>query len=161
IRGLPFWTPQRKVRVAFPNAQGLQQRAEVMVEGVTVGEVQSVDLVAGRPVAGLVFNKRNLPGDVRIRIASPLLGFTGPHVEPIPPGPPGARLPDYTGPLDEAPTLQGESAAGAEEVVPKADRLVDNLNRLTLQTSALTSNLNRVAANPQVQKDLVDITRNF
>src|SRR5213080_1367500 len=84
IHGFPFWSQQRKVRVAFPNAQGLQQRAEVMVEGVTVGEVQSVDLVGGRPVASLVFNKRNLPGHVRIRIASPLLGFTGPHVELVP-----------------------------------------------------------------------------
>lgn len=154
----PLVQPSRTLRVAFDNVQGIQPRAPVMLRGVKVGEVQDIDLTGRQAVLTLKIENRDLPPRARFRIASSLFGFSSPSVE-IVPAPEGEVIPPAV--ASEVTTLHGESGPGMEAMMPKADQLIDNVNRLALQMSDLTKNLNRVAADPRMQQNLLRITQNL
>src|SRR5205814_1183075 len=84
-------------------------------------------------------------------IVTSMLGFTSPHVE-IVPSPTGQPVPSGREPLASGPVLQGESSQGIEASLPKAERLIDNVNRLALQMTELTGRFNRIAANPNRER---------
>jgi hypothetical protein len=173
--------PER-LRVAFDNAQGITENAPVTLAGVPAGVVEKVRIeeVNGKQKAVLTLRidqpkKTPLPPRVKFSIVGSVLGFGTPHVEITPyelpkPGaagyPPGAQsagqeIPPPSQRTARGPILTGESTTTLDAVVPKATALLDNLNDLTRRMSALTDSFQRLAANPQLQKNLLATSENF
>jgi ABC-type transporter Mla subunit MlaD len=152
----------RTIRVAFDNAMGIQERSEVTYHGVKVGEVQGIKLEQvgdhRQAVVTMQLDPKGLPARAQFRVVPSLLGFSQPHVEIIQDELKGQELAER--PPGAAP-LQGESPGGMEAVVPKAEQLVDNLKQLAGQMSELTTNLNRVAGDRQLQKNFFAISQNL
>ncbi len=164
--------------VAFDDARGVREKSEVRMQGVAVGEVASVRLarvsvpadsrveLRDRAILELHLSERalpTLPPRMEFRIVGSLIGFTGPHVEIVPvEAPRGMAVTAQAGRSADRPLPGGADAApGMEELTPKAERLLDNVNRLALQMSELTRNLNRVAGNREMQQNLFAMTESF
>ncbi len=89
-----FKTNSYRVKVTFANAKGIVRQSVVRMQGVTIGEVESVDLsktTPPRPVVLIAINKEyDIPTDSQCRIASGIL-ITNPQLE-ITPGTQTASL---------------------------------------------------------------------
>jgi ABC-type transporter Mla subunit MlaD len=159
------------VSVAFDNAQGVQPKADVLLDGVKVGQVTDVQLDRrqNRPVVTMELDQPNLPQYVRFRIVGAVLGFGQPHVEIASADrATGQPLPRPGTPLAESRVLEGESPPGLDavgpklaEMMPKANQLLDNMNGLARQMSQLTTNFNRLASDPRLQRNLFTMTDNL
>src|SRR4051794_18167788 len=78
----------RDLYVAFANARGIQTGADVTYHGVRVGDVGGIEVQGSRAVLRLRMREPVVPERVQFTIVSPLIGFSGPHVEivDLPPG---------------------------------------------------------------------------
>lgn len=157
-----FGTPDRVLYVAFTDAQGVRQRADVRLRGVSVGEVERVEFREGRPVLRLRLAPITLPERVAFRIVSPLIGFSSPHIE-IVEVKSGGQLVPPTGTMsaNQAPLRGDTPGTTTEDLAPRAEELVNNLNRLTLQLGDLAGHMTRVAGDQRLQRNLLAITENF
>jgi phospholipid/cholesterol/gamma-HCH transport system substrate-binding protein len=157
------------VRVVFANAQGIQPRADVLLNGVKVGQVTGVTFQENHPLVTMALESPTLPERVRFRIVGSVLGFGQPHVEIVSAeAGAGQPLPPRGTPEAKAPVLQGESPTPLESMapelanlMPKAEKLVDNLNLLTRQMSQLTTNFNQLASDPHLRRNLFAMTDNL
>jgi ABC-type transporter Mla subunit MlaD len=144
-------------RVAFADAQGIQEGAFVRVRGVNKGTVEEVNL--GSPTeAVLTLRMRSdyqIEPDDSVRIVGGLFSFSPPYVEITPGGRKTA--------MSVAPdgTFQGEATATTDSMMSQSNELITRLNSLTERLTRLTDSVARVAENPRVQNNLIRMSDNF
>lgn len=144
-------------KVAFPNAQGIQEGAFVRVRGVDMGAVENVTLDPnGNAILTLrVSNKYRLKAQDAVRIVGGLFGFSPPYVEIIPNG----RTAAVTTPEPEV--LQGEAGPSSDDVMAKSDQLIDNVNQLTERMNHLATNLDAMVSDPKLRQSFTRTASNF
>jgi phospholipid/cholesterol/gamma-HCH transport system substrate-binding protein len=116
-----------KLRAVFRDTKGLQRQTPLRMNGVTIGEVKSVDLDPGSlmPVVSLsVDNKYRIPRNSRIQITSGLL-ISNPQIEIIP-GNTGTYYAD--GEKWDDPFVQKMPASGLAAMSPEADVAIKHLS---------------------------------
>jgi phospholipid/cholesterol/gamma-HCH transport system substrate-binding protein len=144
-------------KVAFTNAQGIQEGAYVRVRGVDMGTVEKIGLGSMREAVLTLRVKEEYkirPDDL-IRIVPSLVGFNPPFVEITPGGRRGS------GPAIPAEVLVGDSGTSSEEIMAEGNRLIKNLNQLTAQMVRVSRGLTDLMEDKGLQRDLRRTTSNF
>lgn len=143
-------------RVAFTDAQGIQEGAYVRVRGVNLGTVEAVDLGDNaRAVLTLRMRKayQIRPQD-SIKIVGGLFSFSPPYVEVTP----GGRKTAAAAPTE---VLEGESTPSTDRIMAQSDELLTRLNTLTGRMTRLTEGLAELAENPRLRNNFMRMTENF
>ena len=141
--------------VEFPNAQGVTKGTEVQMAGVKIGEVEQVGLSPNnRALLTLrilqkypILERYPLPPGTRIQIAATGL-LTTPVVDIVPP-----RLA-----RTEKGYFHGTSPPTLDELMPQAQQLLTNLNRLTQSTQGIVGDRQLVANLKRSTQNLADVS---
>lgn len=144
-------------QVEFPNAHGIQEGAFVRVKGVDVGEVEEVGLSSsGNALLTLrISEKYRLKPEDSIRIVGGVFGFGAPYVEITPNGRTASITPS------DSDVLQGESSAGAEDLMARSNELLANVNDLTLRMNRLAGSLTEMVDDPELRRSFARTASNF
>jgi phospholipid/cholesterol/gamma-HCH transport system substrate-binding protein len=121
--------------VLLPDASGVQDGAPVLLAGVRIGRVSSVDLVDPR-TARLTLSireGRRIPQGSRAMVPTPLIGFGDNPVLIVPPREVQAAF------MRPGQTMQGTKASALDGAFPELKVTVDELNKTLLATRALVS----------------------
>lgn len=145
LKGVSIFKPSNYYYAVYDDVKGLEVSAPVMVNGYKIGQVDNVELMYDRPgnvLVSLSLDKKfKLPVNSKALIESSLLGTASIKIEL-------ARGSDYYTPGD---TIPGGVAAGmmdqvteqllpgVNEIVPKVDSILTNINTLTGDKALLQS----------------------
>ncbi len=146
-KGITFFNPTYTLRVVLPNAAGLKPAADVMMAGVPIGKVSSMDLADDERsvnIALRILSKHKIRKDAHIRIDA--LGFLGDQYVSV-------SVPIETGPaptnadafLQDGDTVKGEATFNMEEAVRSISTVVDQARRTMKDLDQGITNLNASA----------------
>ncbi|MGD0813289.1 MAG: MlaD family protein [Verrucomicrobiota bacterium] len=146
-KGITIFNPTYTLRVVLPNAAGLKPAADVMMAGLPIGKVSSMDLADDERSVNLtlrILNKHKIRKDARIRIDA--LGFLGDQYVsvsvPIETGPVPTNADAY---LQDGETVRGEPTFNMEEAVHSISTLVDQTRRTIKDLDQGITNVNASA----------------
>lgn len=131
--------------VELPDAGGVASGAPVLMAGVKVGRVRSVEL-AGANLAKLtldVEDKIEIPTGSVVNLPSSLIGFGDNPIRIVPPASP-AR------PLAPGSTLIGSKGSPLDSIMPEAKTTLKELDATLTATRAMIADLQKVVNNQQV-----------
>lgn len=160
LKGVSIFKPSNYYYAVYNDVKGLEVSAPVMVNGYKIGQVDNVELMYGRPgnvLVSMSLDKEfKIPVNSKALVESSLLGTASLKIEL-------AQNSDY---YTTGDTIPGGVAAGmmdqvteqllpgVNEVVPKVDSILTNINTLTGEPALintlknmeqLTSTLNTTA----------------
>jgi phospholipid/cholesterol/gamma-HCH transport system substrate-binding protein len=146
-KGITIFNPTYTLRVVLPNAAGLKPAADVMMAGLPIGKVTSMDLADDERSVNLtlrILNKHKIRKDARIRIDA--LGFLGDQYVsvsvPVETGPVPTNAEAY---LQDRDTVKGEATFNMEEAVHSISTLVDQAKRTMKDLDQGITNVNASA----------------
>lgn len=148
-------TPGYALTVRFPDAQGVAAGTPVRMAGVAIGSVTRAALTGQAADVSLsIHHDSQIPRGSRFVIASPQLDPPG-GVRVLPP-----LVPDGSGGViaPGAAGLVGESGVDLAAALSQASLLMARLDQTSRRTDGLLQNINAVAANPQLRRDIAETT---
>lgn len=123
----------REWHVSFPQAGGLGEGDEVMVNGIRKGSVKSMKLVGDYVVVDLALaNELTLTHDCRIAIRN--VGLMGEKVIAV-------DLRTTGGAYSTRDTIPGDFESGMSEVMAEAGRMVQSVRRIVTQLDSVSTAL--------------------
>lgn len=145
LKGVSIFKPSNYYYAVYNDVKGLEVSAPVMVNGYKIGQVDNVELMYDRPGYVLVSmsldKKFRLPVNSRALIESSVLGTASVKIDM-------ASTTDYYQPGDTVPggvaagmmeQVTEQLLPGVNDIVPKVDSILNNINTLTGDPALLQS----------------------
>lgn len=145
LKGVSIFKPSNYYYAVYNDVKGLEVSAPVMVNGYKIGQVDNVELMYDRPGCVLVSmsldKKFKIPVNSKALIESSLLGTASVKIDM-------SRSSEFYTPGDTVPAgiaagmmdqVSEQLLPGVNEVVPKVDSILSNINTLTGDPALLQS----------------------
>lgn len=145
LKGVSIFKPSNYYYAVYNDVKGLEVSAPVMVNGYKIGQVDNVELMYDRPGSVLVSmsldKKFKIPVNSKALIESSLLGTASVKIDMAKGGDfytPGDTIPAgiAAGMMDQ---VSEQLLPGVNEIVPKVDSILTNINTLTGDEALLKS----------------------
>lgn len=146
-KGMTLFNPTYKLRVILPNAAGLKATADVMMSGVPIGKVSSLELADyGKSVhiTISILAKYKISTNAHFHIDA--LGFLGDqYVEVSPPTETGQAQTNETAYFQNGETVHGEATFNMQEAVRSISGLMDQARKAVKDLDQAITNVNASA----------------
>ena len=146
-KGITLFNPTYKLRVILPHAAGLKPTADVMMSGVPIGKVSSMELADnGKSVAITIsiLARYKIRKDAQFHIDS--LGFLGDqYIEVSPPEDTGLAPTSPTAYFQNGDTVMGEPTFNMVEAVHSISGVVDQARKTMKDLDQAITNVNASA----------------
>lgn len=152
---VPAWVQRGyPIIVQLPNAGGLHQSSRVRLDGIDIGEVESVKFAPkgqrGVRVLALINPKIRLPANLDAHVASSIFG-SSPSIEMTASG----EIKSYLATTGPPPVIQGRSTSLATSLanrlqsqlqgpLKRFDKLSDSIQQLSSQWTTVGANINKL-----------------
>jgi ABC-type transporter Mla subunit MlaD len=146
-KGITLFNPIYKLRVILPNAAGLKPSADVMMAGLSIGKVSSMNLADNEKSVEItvsILKEYKIRKDAKFHIEA--LGFLGDqYVEVSAPADTGLAPTNATAYLQNGDTVMGEATFNMVEAVQSISSVVDEAKKTMKDLDQAITNVNASA----------------
>lgn len=145
-KGTTLFNTTYKLTLVLPNAAGLKPTADVMMAGLAIGKVTSMELAEDERSVTIklsIVSKYKIRKDARFTIEA--LGFLGDQYISVSVPDAGSTTPDEIGYLQNGETVHGEGAYNVLAVVQSVSGLIDQAKKTVKDLDQSITNINASA----------------
>jgi phospholipid/cholesterol/gamma-HCH transport system substrate-binding protein len=146
-KGITLFNPVYKLRVILPNAAGLKPAADVMMAGVPIGKVSSMELAPDEKTVDItvsILGKYKIRKDAKFHIDA--LGFLGDqYVSISTPEDMGLAVTNQPGYFQNGDTVTGEPTFNMLEAVQSISSVIGQAKKLMIDIDQAVTNVNASA----------------